>query len=70
MVNEGKGRFFKRADGKYLLYLPMDLCEDSMFPFRNLQPSPRGAGISLHVKVSFKVGGKKELVVEEWKEAE
>lgn len=34
MVNAGKGRLFKRKDGKFLIYLPKDLCEDSMFPFK------------------------------------
>jgi len=33
MVNEGRGRLFKRSDDKYLVYLPVDLAEDSMFPF-------------------------------------
>jgi len=31
MVSEGKGRLFKRKDGKFLIYLPKDLAEDSMF---------------------------------------
>ena len=34
MVSEGKGRLFRRKDGKYLVYLPKDLAEDSMFPFK------------------------------------
>ena len=34
MVNEGKGRLFRRKDGKYLLYVPLDLAEDSMVPFK------------------------------------
>jgi len=66
MVNEGRGRLFRRKDGKYLIYVPKDLCEDSMFPFKNLQPTEEGAGASLEVKVSFKVGGDKKLIVEEW----
>jgi hypothetical protein len=33
LVKEKKGRLFRRKDGKYLLYLPKDLCEDSGFPF-------------------------------------
>ena len=48
MVSEGKGRFFRRSDGKYLIYLPLDLATDSMFPFKG--------GSSTRVKVSFKVG--------------
>jgi hypothetical protein len=59
MVNEGRGRLFRRKDGKYLIYLPKDLAEDSMFPFKGAD--------SIFVKVSFKLGGKK-LLVEKWKE--
>jgi len=60
MVNEGRGRLFRRKDNKFLVYLPKDLCEDSMFPFKGAD--------SIYVKVSFKMGGKKELLIEEWKE--
>lgn len=55
MVNVGKGRLFRRRDGKYLVYLPLDLATDSMFPFRT--------ETSVRVKVSFKIGEKK-LVIE------
>jgi len=61
MVNEGRGRLFRRKDGKYLIYLPLDLAEDSMFPFRGSD--------SIVVKVSFKLGDNK-LLVEKWKEPE
>jgi hypothetical protein len=57
VVNEGKGRLFKRKDGKYLVYIPKDLAEDSMFPFK-------GAN-SIFVKVSFKLGDG-QLLVERW----
>ena len=56
MVSEGRGRLFRRKDGKYLLYLPVDLAEDSMFPFK--------VGDSMHVRVSFKQGDKKLTIVE------
>ena len=59
MVSEGRGRLFRRPDGKYLIYVPLKLAEDSMFPFRG---SP-----SIKVKISFKIGGQK-LTVEKWKE--
>ena len=59
MFNEGRGRIFRRKDGKYLIYLPLDLAEDSMFPFRGSD--------SILVKVSFKLGDNK-LLVEKWKE--
>ena len=60
MVNEGRGRLFRRKDGKYLIYIPKDLAEDSMFPFKGAD--------SIFVKVSFKVGDPTKLLVERWKE--
>jgi hypothetical protein len=57
MVSEGRGRLFRRKDGKYLIYLPKDLAEDSMFPFKGAD--------SIFVKVSFKLGGK-DLLIEKW----
>jgi len=59
MVNEGRGRLFRRKDGKYLIYLPKDLAEDSMFPFK--------CSDSIYVKISFKLGDDK-LFIERWKE--
>jgi len=59
MVNEGRGRLFRRKDGKYLIYVPVDLAEDSMFPFKT--------ETSLEVKISFKIGDKK-VIIEKWKE--
>ncbi|MEM3577661.1 MAG: hypothetical protein QXX51_04315 [Candidatus Bathyarchaeia archaeon] len=60
MVNEGRGRLFRRKDGKYLIYIPKDLAEDSMFPFKGAD--------SVFVKVGFKVGGEEKLTIERWKE--
>jgi hypothetical protein len=62
MVNEAKGRLFRRKDGKYLLYIPKDLGEDSMFPFKATSANP-----VVRFKISFKVGDNK-LAVEKWKE--
>ena len=59
LVSDGRGRLFKRKDGKYLVYLPKDLAEDSMFPFKGSD--------SVFVKIVFKLGENK-LVVEKWKE--
>jgi hypothetical protein len=59
MVSEGRGRLFRRKDGKYLVYLPKDLAEDSMFPYKGSD--------SIFVKVYFKLGDKR-LLVEKWKE--
>jgi hypothetical protein len=66
MVNEGRGRLFRRKDGKYLLYLPVDLAEDSMFPFKDYAKTKRGAD-SIPVRVSFK-HGESRLLIEKWKE--
>lgn len=61
MVSEGRGRLFRRKDGKYLVYLPKSLAEDSMFPFK---------GDSIHMKISFKPDGEQKLLVEKWQEPE
>jgi len=57
MVNTAKGRLFKRKDDKYLIYVPVDLAEDSMFPFPTNSAVP--------VKISFSVGDDK-LKIEKW----
>jgi hypothetical protein len=59
VVNEGRGRLFRRKDGKFLIYLPKDFAEDSMFPFKTAD--------SMYVKVSFKLGGS-TVLVDEWRE--
>ena len=51
MVSEGKARFFKNSQGRYMIYLPVDLCEDSMFPFK--------VEDSIHVQVGFQQGDNK-----------
>jgi len=55
VVNVGKANVFRRKDGKYLIYLPLDLATDSQFPFKT--------ETSVRVKVSFKIGEEK-LVIE------
>jgi hypothetical protein len=57
MVSEGRARLFRRKDGKYLIYVPLDLAEDSMFPFKTKS--------SLELKISFKISDNK-LVLEKW----
>ena len=59
MVNEGRGRLFRRKDGKYLIYVPKDLAEDSMFPFKGSS--------SIKVKISFKLRDNK-ILIEKWEE--
>jgi hypothetical protein len=58
MVSEVRGRLFRRKDGKYLIYLPKSLAEDSMFPFKGAD--------SIFVKVGFQPGGER-LIVQAWK---
>lgn len=60
MVNEGRGRLFRRKDGKYLIYLPKDLAEDSMFPLKTMD--------SMKIKAFFKLGDAR-LHIEKWNEA-
>jgi hypothetical protein len=59
MGNEGKGTIFRRKDDRYLLYLPVRVVDDSMFPLKceGLMP----------VKVHFSSKDGK-LVVEKWTE--
>ncbi len=56
--NAGKGTIFKRKDDRYLLYLPVRLVDDSMFPLK--------CDSSMPVRVSFKPTDSK-VVVEKWK---
>ena len=64
VVKEGKGRLFRRTDGKYLIYVPVALAEDGMFHF----PLDE-ASTAVSVKISFEIGGDK-LTVEKWREEE
>ena len=54
MVSQGVGSIFRRKDGKYFVYLPKDLVEDTSFPFE--------LSSSIKVKVKFKPGEKKILI--------
>jgi hypothetical protein len=56
LVNQGRGSVLKTKEGKYLVYLPKYLVEDTNFPF----PMTK----SRRVKISFK-RGEKRIVVEE-----
>lgn len=57
MGNEGKGTIFKRKDDRYLLYLPVKVVDDSMFPFK--------CNSSMPVKLKFNPSDGK-LIVEKW----
>ena len=66
MVSEARGRLFRRKDGKYLIYVPMSLAEDSMFPFK-LEATSEQEPASMPLKISFKTGDNK-LLIENWEE--
>ena len=70
MVKEGRGRLFQRKDDKFLIYLPKDMCEDSMFPFKDFKPGKRGGGQSINVHVIFSNGEDPKLIITRWKEPE
>jgi len=56
MVLEGTGRLFKRKDGKFLIYIPKDLAEDSQFPFKiRARPRANGLGWQHSEKVNVRV---------------
>jgi hypothetical protein len=57
--NEGKGTIFRRKDNRYLLYLPVRVVYDSMFPLK--------CNGSIPVKVSFSPNDGK-LIMEKWEE--
>jgi hypothetical protein len=54
MVREGIGSIFKRKDGKFFVYLPQAVAEDTGFPLRILS--------SQKVRVRFTDDGK--IVIE------
>jgi len=56
LASEGSGSIFRRKDGKYFIYLPKELVEDTGFPFP--------IASSVKVKVHFTPGDKK-IIVEE-----
>ena len=67
-MQEGKCRLFMRKDGKYLIYVPKSVAEDSMFPFKPVQ-HPDKEGASIKLKIRFELG-KKRLVIEPLEEKE
>lgn len=63
MVSTGRARIFLGADRKYLVYLPLDVCQDSQFPYK------LDEGVtSAFMKVSFDKE-KRTILLEPWKEA-
>jgi hypothetical protein len=57
MGNEGKGTIFRRKDDRYLLYLPVPVVDDNIFPLK--------CNGSMPVRVHFNHKDGK-LIVEKW----
>jgi hypothetical protein len=57
MGTEGKGTLFRRKDDRYMLYLPIRVVDDSMFPLK--------CDTSMPVKVRFDPAENK-LIIEKW----
>lgn len=55
LVRECVGSIFTRKDGKYFIYLPMSLVNDTAFPFKITE--------TIKVKVRFKPN-EKRIVIE------
>ena len=55
LVSQAKGSIFKRTDGKYFIYVPTRLAEDTSFPLKIGKPATK-------IQISFKPGDKKVTV--------
>jgi hypothetical protein len=55
MVSRARGSIFRRTDGKYFIYLPTRLVEDTAFPLK-VKDKPT------NIRIHFKYGDKKSVV--------
>jgi len=55
MVSQARGSIFRRKDGKYFIYLPKALVEDTAFPFIIRKPATK-------MWIHFKPGVKKIII--------
>jgi hypothetical protein len=55
MANEVKAKIVRTKEGKYQIYVPAKLSDDSMFPFKGVEKT--------YVKISFE-NGKNQLSIE------
>ena len=55
MVNQAKGSIFRRTDGKYFIYIPTKLAEDTAFPLTIGESATK-------INISFKPGDKKVTI--------
>ncbi len=60
MVSQARGSIFRRTDGKYFIYLPTKLVEDTGFPLTIGESATK-------IKISFKSSDKKLTVVKDRK---
>jgi hypothetical protein len=54
LTSEGSGSIFKRTDGKYFVYLPKAIVEDTGFPFL--------VASSVKVKIRFTPGDRRLII--------
>ena len=52
MVSQARGSIFRRTDGKYFIYVPIRLVEDTAFPLKIGKTATK-------IQISFKLGDKK-----------
>jgi len=55
MVNQARGSIFRRTDGKYFIYVPTRLVEDTAFPLTIGKSATK-------INISFKTGDKKIMI--------
>ena len=56
MVTKARARLVRTKDGKYQIYLPQKLTDDSMFPLKGQK--------SRYVKISFQIDSNRLLIEE------
>ncbi len=52
LVSQARGSIFRRTDGKYFIYVPIRLVEDTAFPLKIGKTATK-------IQISFKLGDKK-----------
>ncbi|MFC1505679.1 hypothetical protein ACFLQ6_01260 [Thermoproteota archaeon] len=58
MVSQARGSIFKRTDGKYFIYLPTKLVEDTGFPLTIGESATK-------IQIKFKSGSNKLIIEKE-----
>lgn len=59
MVSQARGSIFRRTDGKYFIYLPTKLVEDTSFPLKIGESATK-------INIIFKPGDKK-ITIEQFR---